>query len=265
MNITANEIHIWFARDEEITGDSLLSKYWQILSLEERTRQKRFYFDRHKHQYLITRALVRSVLSLYFENIPPQAWNFAYNQFNKPFIANRFLPFTLDFNLSHSEKMVVLAVTRNRDIGIDVEYTLRNGTGLEIAKKYFSQEEVRDLQAVPQHLQKKRFFDLWTLKEAYIKACGMGLGIPLDQFAFEFPAQGEVRIKFSPDRDDHPARWTFWQIEPGPAHAIALAVCNELPQGRYPLIMREITPMKSIQEVNYPVVGKSPSADCLLD
>lgn len=257
MKITTNEIHLWYAHDEEICDSNLLAQYQNFLSNEERMQQKRFYFARDRHQYLITRALLRSVLSLYVSSISPEAWQFKKNSYSKPYIENFPLPFAINFNLSHTEKMIVLAITPDRDIGVDVEFLLRRSITLDIAKRYFSEVEFQDLSALPIEQQKKRFFDLWTLKEAYIKACGMGLAIPLDHFSYSFPRSGEIQISFDSNRDDHPEYWSLWQIKPNDTHIVSLAVQGAHSSKHYSIFMREIVPLKSIKEVNYPIIAQS--------
>lgn len=252
-----NQIHLWFARDEEITDDRLLSEYHALLSDEESQQWQRFYFEKHRHQYLITRALVRAVFSLYVNEIPPDAWRFGRTEYNKPYIQNRPLPFNLQFNLSHTKRMIVLAVTADDDIGVDVECCTRRNAGLELAQKYFSQVELRDLHALRPARQKARFFDLWTLKEAYIKARGMGLTIPLNHFNYRFPEPGTVQMSFESPLNDQPQRWSLWQIKPSETHIVGLAVrrCHSAVPCR--ISMREIVPLQSIKEVNHPVVARS--------
>lgn len=257
MKIKENEVHLWYVRDDKINDNDLLVKYHGFLSEEERVQQKRFHFEKHRHQYLVTRALVRSVLSLYVDAIPPEAWQFEKNNYNKPYIKNFPLPFTLNFNLSHTEKMVVLAVALNRDIGVDVEFLERQNTGLDIAKRYFSKTEFQDLCAAPIEQQKSRFFDLWTLKEAYIKACGMGLAIPLDHFSYSFPRRGKVQISFDPRRGDYPQHWRLWQIKPNETHIVGLAIHAPGIEEQYRLSMREIVPLQSMQEVDYSITARS--------
>lgn len=257
MKIRKNEVHLWYARDEQINDKDLLAKYHELLNDEERAQQKRFHFKKHQHQYLITRALVRSVLSLYVHTIPPKAWEFGKNQYNKPYIKNSPLPFSLSFNLSHTEKMVILAVTLDRNIGVDIEFLSRRNTGLDIAKRFFSEPEFQELCALPVEQQERRFFDLWTLKEAYIKACGMGLAIPLNHFSYSFPRPGEVQISFDPNRDDHPQHWHVWQIKPNETHIVGLAIHAPGIEEQYCILMREITPLQSMEEARYPVITRS--------
>lgn len=257
MNISTNEVHLWYARDEEINDNYLLVQYYNFLSKEERIQQRRFYLKKHRHQYLITRALLRSVLSLYVGTIAPNAWQFDLNKYNKPYIKNFPFPFALNFNLSHTEKMVVLAVTMNRDIGVDVEFLLRRNLDLDIAKKYFSKIESKNLFAVPIGQQKSHFFYLWTLKEAYIKACGKGLTIPLNSFYYSFPDPGNVQISFDHNLNDQARYWRIWQIKPNETHIIGLATHSIDIDEHYCISMREIVPLKSIKEVNYPIITQS--------
>lgn len=253
MNISAHEIHLWYVHDQNIHDSHLLSEYYNFLNREERLQQKRFYFEKDRHQYLITRALVRSVLSLYVNQISPEKWKFKKNAYGKPFISNNSLLIPLRFNLSHTDNLVVMAVTLDREIGVDVEYLPRLGKTLEIASHFFSPIEVEHLLALPPEKQKSRFFDLWTLKEAYIKACGMGLSIPLDHFSYSFSQQGKIEIHFEPERDDQPKYWQFWQINPNESHKISMAIKGNITNGSYSISMRKIIPLDKIVEVNYPI------------
>lgn len=253
MIINPDSIHLWYAYDEQITDPQLLSRYHRLLNAEERAQQKRFHFKKHRHQYLITRALVRTVLSIYVSEIAPDQWEFTKNKFGKPAITKSRLGFPLRFNISHTDKLVVLAVTLDREVGVDVEYLLRPGKTVEIAERYFSAVEYQQLLALPTENQKDRFFDLWVLKEAYIKACGMGLSIPLDQFSYSFSRQGEISIFFEAERNDEAEHWQFWQICPGDIHKVAVAIKNENKKRPYILSMRKIIPLAKFVELNYPV------------
>lgn len=253
MILSADEIHLWYVHDSAIHNSHLLSQYYALLSQEERLQHKRFYFDKDRHQYLITRALLRSVLSLYVNAIPPEKWRFEKNAYGKPAISKSLCSSPLCFNLSHTHNLVVMAVTLEHEIGVDVEYLPRLGKLLELASHFFSAVEVEQLLALPAEQQRDRFFDLWTLKEAYIKACGMGLSIPLDHFSFTFSEQGEIEINFGPERNDHPQYWRFWQIHPNETHKVSMALKGETTHGSYSISMRKMIPFDKIEEVNYPI------------
>jgi 4'-phosphopantetheinyl transferase len=257
MIISTGEVHLWFAYDDKIKDAQLLTQYLSVLNEAERAQQKRFYFEKHRHQYLITRALVRSVLSLYAKNIAPEQWKFEKNEYGKPFISNSTLTIPLRFNLSHADELIVMAVTLDQEVGVDVEYLPRVGKMLDIASNFFSPTEVEQLQSLPQEKQMSRFYDLWTLKEAYIKACGMGLSIPLDHFSYSFSAQGKISIDFKPERNDQPESWRFWQVQPNAIHKISLALKSENINSAFSISLREIIPLSRVIDVNYSLASGS--------
>lgn len=253
MNISHNEIHVWYAYDDNIKDASLLSQYVNLLNEEERAQHQRFHFEKHRHQYLITRATVRSILSLYLPEIAPEQWEFKKNEYGKPLIGNSALVIPLHFNISHTDQLIVMAVTLDRDLGVDVEYLPRLGKMLDIANSFFSPAEVEQLFALPIESQRNRFFDLWTLKEAYIKACGMGLSIPLDHFSYSFSNQGKIAIEFRPERNDQSDYWQFWQMHPNVDYKVSMAIKNEKTDISYAVSMREIIPLLKIADVDYPI------------
>lgn len=262
MLISTGDVHLWCAYCDKITDAQLLSRYHELLSDDEAAQQKRFHFAKHRHQYLITRALVRSVLSLYVNGISPQQWQFKKNGYGKPFISNSRLTIPLRFNLSHTDELIVMAVTLDQEVGVDVEYLPRLGHMLEIADRFFSPTEVKQLRSLPEDQQRLRFFDLWTLKEAYVKACGMGLSIPLDHFSYAFSPQGEISIAFAPERNDQPELWQFWQISPTPEHKISMAIKSEQVKVAYTVTLRDIVPLGNITMADYPIAqGRIVTAD----
>ena len=129
----------------------------------------------------------------------------------------------LHFNLSHTRGLIAVGVASGRDLGVDVEFVDR-GLTQDVAGRFFAPAEVRDLRALPDDQQAVTFFDYWTLKEAYIKARGMGLALPLDQFAFALDGDRPPTIAFGPAIADDPARWQFFQAWPLPRHRLAVAV-----------------------------------------
>ncbi len=253
MMIEEDQIHVWFAYSEQIQDPHLLSQYHRLLNEKERLQQKRFHFEKDRHQYLVTRAMVRTVLSLYAPTIAPEDWKFQKNRYGKPSIGNRLRNCPLQLNISHTEKLVVMAVTLEREIGVDVEYLLRAGKTVEIADRFFSPNEINDLLNLPREAQKSRFFDLWTLKEAYIKACGMGLSIPLNHFSYTIDPDGIIGIAFGPQRDDQPDRWKFWQIQPTHTHKVAMALKCDRSDRSISISMRNIIPLAEISIVTYPI------------
>lgn len=226
LQIGSDEIHLWLAFDREIRDPDLLATYRELLTPEERQQEQRFYFEKDRHQYLVTRALTRTVLSRYAP-VAAQDWRFHKLEHDRPQITNPEAG-DLVFNLSHSAGLIALGITRGGELGVDTENTVEREPPLNIANRYFSTCETADLQSLPGAARPERFFHYWTLKESYIKARSMGLAIPLDQFSFRFADEHSVAIDFDPRLSDDPERWRFWLLRPGPEHL--LAICG----GRHP-------------------------------
>jgi len=208
----SNEIHLYFSYPEHISDPGLLCRYESLLSADERARMSRFYFARNRHQYLITRALIRTSLSAYYP-VEPAAWQFGKNRYGKPEISHPDASLSIRFNLSHTNGLTVCAIAHHYDIGVDVEDSQRSTrAGFRSLGSYFSAQEIEDLGEVPEDQQQQRFFDYWTLKESYIKARGLGLAIPLDKFSFLFQANQLKGFSVHPDLQDNAAGWQFWRM-----------------------------------------------------
>lgn len=231
----------------------LLDRYLSILSPDEYTRYKKYYFEANRHQYLVSRALLRSVLSIYYNHIAPETWIFSRDFYGKPSIANRNVDRLLQFNLSYTSGMVVLAVTSGCSIGVDIEAIKEDANVLSLAERYFRQSEVNLIKSSINVQQYERFYELWTLKEAYIKAKGKGLSIPLDSFSFSFSRNNDVAIEFDRSVEDDPSLWRLWQLMPGKAYRVAVAL-REVDKSRsYKLISNQIIPFGAYSAIDYPV------------
>ncbi|HYH94577.1 4'-phosphopantetheinyl transferase family protein [Hyalangium sp.] len=222
MPLPPDEVHVWITEPEQIEEPRLLEAYLRLLSPEEREKQRRFHFERHRRQYLVSHALVRLTLSRYAP-VGPEAWSFVTNAYGCPAVAGEGSP-RLRFNLSHTDGMAIVAVARDVDVGVDVEDALRAGETVGLADRFFAPSEVTALRALEVERQQERFFEYWTLKEAYIKARGMGLSLPLEQFAFGLEPGQPPRISFDPRLRDDPEAWQFFQHRPSLRHQAALAV-----------------------------------------
>jgi 4'-phosphopantetheinyl transferase len=240
VELGADEVHLWLSYYDAIEDERLHARYFELLNDQERVQQGRFYFARDRLRYLVTRALVRTVLSRYLP-IAPGAWKFAVNSFGRPEIANtEAASGELRFNISHSQGLIVLAVTRSVDIGVDVENVEAREVSVDLAERFFAPEETAVLMAAPECEQQYRFFEYWTLKEAYIKARGMGLSLPLDKFSFHYPTNQTVKLATAAELDDDAERWDFWQLRPMPKYLIA--ACVQRSSHRQRLVVRECVP-----------------------
>lgn len=243
-----HDIDIWLTYYDEIVDDGQIARLRQLLNAEEAAQERRFYFADDRKRYLVTRAMVRMLLSRYAP-VAPEHWVFSKNAYGRPVIADKIVGAEnqardLSFNISHTRGLIALAVTRGRELGVDVENVATRCISLDVAERFFSASEVAELSCVPSDRQQDRFFEYWTFKESYIKARGMGLSLPLDRFSFEFPHHSAVRISIDPDLGDCAERWSFWQCRPTADYL--MAICAERSAGTPPAIsMRKFTPLAS--------------------
>jgi 4'-phosphopantetheinyl transferase len=218
-----DEAHVWLLPGPEQASDDQLEGLAAILDESERERAAKYLRPVDRARSIAARALLRLMLSRYTETAP-QAWAFVTNRYGRPELAR--IPHEaedLRFNVSHTDGLIAVAVTRGRDIGVDVEHIDRPLLH-DIAGRFFSLDEVRDLRRHPAEAQSRVFFDYWTLKESYIKARGMGLALPLEHFSFHLRPGAPPTITFAPDLNDDPGRWQFVQAWPSERHRLAIAV-----------------------------------------
>jgi 4'-phosphopantetheinyl transferase len=223
ISIERHTAHLWYAFHDRIEDTDLITRYHALLNSEERERQSRFAFARLRHEYLVTRALCRTTLSQYAD-VDPKRWQFTCNKYGRPEIAGPHGILPLRFNLSNSGGLIACLVTLEADAGVDVEDMNRSGETVSIADRYFSPYEVATLRTLPRDRQHQRFFEYWTLKESYIKARGMGLAIPLDQFSFHLEHDRPITISFDAHLKDDPHAWQFERYRPTERHMMALAI-----------------------------------------
>ena len=232
-------VHVDLVSTENPDALASRDRFLELLSADEHERMSRLVFDRDQRRFLLTRALVRTMLSRYAA-VAPGDWAFVANVHGRPELLDRpsGVP-DLRFNISHTEGLIACAVTIGREVGVDVEHVGRRLTH-DVPARFFAPREVADLNAVPEPERHKVFFDYWTLKEAYIKARGFGLALPLADFAFRLSPSSPPEISFEPALPDDPATWQFAQDWPTPVHRLGLAVRRSGPD--LPIRIRQVVP-----------------------
>ena len=224
MNLPENEIHIWQVELSDVDPAALTQQTLAWLQAKEIARYERLVQQRHRLEFLLGKWLTRICLSEYTA-LAMGDWQFSYNAYGKPQPQPRagLGVQTPCFNLSHSHGRAVLAVGRTPELGVDIEFTGMKRRVAQIAHRYFAEEEIRALLALPHSDQPSRFYELWSLKEAYIKARGLGLAIPLRSFAYSFSPD---RLELNEMSRSSAAqwRWQIWQLHTGQLYALALAV-----------------------------------------
>jgi len=232
-SLEPGEVHVWLSTAETAVDPAWLAAAREVMNAEERVRQDRFLFERNRRQFAVARVLVRQVLASY-TGVPAHELRFVANQYGRPALVDGG---EIEFNLSHTDGLAALAVARTREIGVDVEDAERRARPEEVADHFFAPAEVAGLMALPEAARRARFFDLWTLKEAYIKARGMGLAIPLDAFAYDLSRGREaIALAIDPSLADPSAGWRFHLEDATPRHRLALAA--RWPEGQAMRISR---------------------------
>jgi 4'-phosphopantetheinyl transferase len=220
-----NEAHLWWAQPDRVADPCLLRRYRDLLSDEERERIERYHFPKDRHAGLITRAMVRCLLSRYVA-VEPSRWRFRANQHGRPEIAEPSIASALRFSIAHTDGMIVVLISKNRDVGVDVECLPYRGPCLEIAERFFSPTEISILRSLDASDRPSEFIKYWTLKESYIKARGTGLSTSLTDFFFRVQenTNGKTGIFLVPPSDDVPERWQFSLDFLGPQFLVATAI-----------------------------------------
>ena len=219
--VTDHEVHVWRAQLE--LPASQLQRLRDILTDDEVDRANRFVFERDRQRFIAARGTLRSILSRYIPIAPGQL-RFNYNPYGKPLLASEFSSYLLNFNLTHSGSMALYAITRGMEIGVDVEQVRSNFEYEEIAERFFSANEAAVLRTVPTEKKLEAFYDCWTRKEAYIKAHGKGLSLPLDSFDVSFAPGEPPMLLITRDEPQESSHWTLVDLKPGPGYVGALAV-----------------------------------------
>lgn len=253
IELADNEIHLWFTFPDKIIENRLLTQYQQFLSVEEHKRWQQFHFAKHQHQYLMTRALIRTTLSRYLKGTP-EKWQFSKNNYGKPAL---YPAQKLFFNLSNTETLIVCALSRQRDIGVDVETVRHKSSTIDIAQRFFSAQEVEALLNCPKSQQRQRFFQYWTLKEAYIKARGLGLSQPLDQFSFDLhESQKSLKLSFHAPLKGDEKHWQCWLLKVTSTHYAAICIFNPTTIV-YKLQVKEVIPLEEEMNFDYSLLAMS--------
>jgi 4'-phosphopantetheinyl transferase len=212
------QVHLWLVR-LEASGDNY-TRALSWLSSEETARAERFYFDRHRRAFALGRAALRGLLGSYL-GIKPAEVGFVYGQQGKPALKDDAC--SLRFNVSNSGDLAAYAFTTGCEIGVDVEQHRALHDLEHIADRFFSPEETAELLELSETERIPAFFHCWTRKEAYIKAQGGGLSIPLDSFQVTLRPGVAARMVLLGGSEERARGWTLHDFDPAPDYEGAIA------------------------------------------
>jgi 4'-phosphopantetheinyl transferase len=211
--IKTDELHVWKAA----LSDGIPINE-EILAADERVRLRRFHFERDRKMFLLARGLLRWLIGGYVD-ITPKEVEFSYTEYGKPFLTATEGKTDLEFNLSHSGEIVLVAVTRSTPVGVDVEQIRPISDMDQIAARFFSASERQDLDSLSGSERVDAFYRCWTRKESVIKAYGEGLSMPLDSFRVSLLPGEPARLLRSLDR----RHWWLLDLQPEQGYAAAVA------------------------------------------
>jgi 4'-phosphopantetheinyl transferase len=219
--IDGNSVHVWRSYFQRTLVSN--RKFEESLSKEEIEKAQRFIRQSDRDRYIFAHGLLRSILAAYV-GCAPQQLVFESKQYYKPFLIGPGGSDDIQFNLSHSEDMTLIAVARRTAVGIDVEYMRRIPDAHEIVNRVFSVDEREFLNSLPPADFNRGFFACWTSKEAFLKGLGKGLSYPLDKFSVIFSnieSDGLIYVHDDPMKAN---RWKIIRLSPGPDYSGALAI-----------------------------------------
>jgi 4'-phosphopantetheinyl transferase len=221
MRLPEDELHVWRASLDR--APEVADELRAVLSPDELARAARFYDPRHGLRYVVGRGLLRVLLGLYV-GAPPHVLEFTYGEHGKPILAGSG-PW---FNLAHSGPEALFAFSSSAEVGVDVELADRGRASERVAERFFAPGEVRSLFALPAAMQPRAFLRCWTRKEAFIKARGDGLSLPLSSFEVTLAPCEEPAVVRTAWSASEPAQWSLVDLSDPEAKTIAAAA------GRHP-------------------------------
>ncbi|MCB0283487.1 MAG: 4'-phosphopantetheinyl transferase superfamily protein [Calditrichaeota bacterium] len=201
-----NVVHLWLLNYKKC--QEKLNEILPVLSPEEKQRGDKFYFENDKNRYIITKGTLKKILSRML-NTETREIAFGYNEHGKPYLESA--P-NLYFNVSHSGNFGLIAITPISEIGVDVERFRHKMTREDIARRFFSKKEINDYLSLDIDQRLQGFFNCWTRKEAFIKAVGLGLSLPLNTFDVSLKPGANAEILAIRKPHDDPEKWTMKNV-----------------------------------------------------
>lgn len=221
-NLSLDDAHVWLADLRK--PDEVLLRMQNFLMPEEKLRAAKFLQQEAKRNFILVRGALRCLLAKYLHCIP-QEIQFSQNEHGK-----LFLPQTgLEFNLSHSKDFALFAFAWKRPLGVDIEFMRPALYAEDVARKFFAAKEIASLFALPEEQRKVAFFQCWSRKEAFIKALGVGIFYPLDQFVVDVDTgqSGPITLQINAAKDKA-HNWQLIALQCVPNYAAALCIAGEI-------------------------------------
>ena len=216
-----HEVHLWRTNlDLQIEQIQELA---QLLCADEKNRAARFYFEQHRNRFIVARGQQKVILGNYL-GIAPTQIEFVYSSRGKPNLAPSCNGKRLQFNVSHSQDLALYGFACDRAIGVDLEYLRPMDDANQIAQRFFSARESATIKSLPEPEKSLAFFQVWTAKEAYLKATGDGIGSSLDRVEISFLPNEPLRLLAVDGDEEAAARWRLDSLTPAANYIATIAV-----------------------------------------
>lgn len=224
LHFEHNTVHVWMAH--LVQEPLAIGSFHALLSEDEQAKAAKFYFERDRNRYIVAHSILHILLSRYLQ-CDPRIIRFRTNAYGKPALDLSQQEHSLRFNLSHSHEMALLSFTYNRELGVDIEYMREIEDYDKLARVSFSPNERLVLRELADDEKRQGFYNCWTRKEAYIKARGMGLSLPLNLFDVSLLPGEPAQLLASREDAREVSRWTMRDLSPAPGYAGALCVAGD--------------------------------------
>lgn len=218
-DLRLNEVQVWSVELAQESG--CVEAMRNVLSESERARVDRLVLDRHRHYFTVARGVLRTLLGAHV-GVPPEQVCFEYGECEKPRLGLDSGGSDIRFNLSHSNHLALIAIARERELGIDLEQIRDSLKTERIAKRFFNPWEVRALQRLPKSERPRAFFEVWARKEAYVKARGDGLYFPFDEFCVSVVRSESPSLVGNHRDPGELDRWSLVDLDLAPGFAASL-------------------------------------------
>lgn len=232
------EVHLW--RAGLVFPDKEIAEFRKILSDDEREKADRFHFAKDRNRFIVSRGILRTILGRYL-SLDPSRISFSYSPEGKP--AFKGNPKKIHFNLSHSHEMALYAFAVGREVGVDVEYRRALSDAEQLARRYFTSQEIARFHSAPPDHKDEIFFAIWTAKEAFLKATGKGLSVSLNTIDVSPLFHGDFfSLRDSLNRD-----WTLRRLKVEGDYTAALAFAGRSDQLCFDLLNFDRAPCEGVK------------------
>ncbi len=221
IKIGADEVHIWLLPSHKENIQNLMLKFGELLDDEELKHLQCLKRTKDKCLFLLTRALIRNALSFYVKH-SPKIWQFTKTKYGQPLLVKNQCSLEIQFNLSRTDNLVAGIITLENKVGIDIETTNQKSDMPKLIEQYLSNTEKEKLRLHDEIQNIEILIKYWTLKEAYLKAQGVGLLYPPTKISFNLNDKKISIVKTMPN--DSPSNWTFYSMKVSPKHILSVAI-----------------------------------------